>query len=147
MIRKASAVWNGSLKEGKGRISTDSKVLSNAQYSFSTRFEEGIGTNPEELIAAAHAGCFSMALSAQLGNAGITPDSIETTAAVTLEKTEAGFTVTKVHLDVSAKIPGANAAAFEKAAQDAKAGCPISRLLKAEITMTAKLVGERASSA
>ena len=147
MIRKASAIWNGSLKEGKGRISTDSKVLSNAQYSFSTRFEDGIGTNPEELIAAAHAGCFSMALSAQLGNAGITPESIETTAAVTLEKTDAGFTVTKVHLDVSAKIPGANAAAFEKAAQDAKAGCPISRLLKAEITMTAKRVGERASSA
>jgi osmotically inducible protein OsmC len=147
MLRKASAVWNGSLKEGKGRISTDSKVLSNAQYSFSTRFEDGIGTNPEELIAAAHAGCFSMALSAQLGNAGITPESIETTAAVTLEKTDAGFTITKVHLDVSAKIPGANAAAFDKAAQDAKAGCPISRLLKAEITMTAKLVGERASSA
>jgi osmotically inducible protein OsmC len=147
MIRKASAVWNGSLKEGKGTISTDSKVLSNAQYSFSTRFENGIGTNPEELIAAAHAGCFSMALSAQLGSAGITPESIETTAAVTLEKLEAGFTVTKVHLDVSARIPGANAAAFEKAAQDAKAGCPISRLLKAEITMTARLVGERASSA
>jgi len=147
MIRKASAVWNGSLKEGKGTISTDSKVLSNAQYSFSTRFENGIGTNPEELIAAAHAGCFSMALSAQLGSAGITPESIETTAAVTLEKLEAGFTITKVHLDVSARIPGANAAAFEKAAQDAKAGCPISRLLKAEITMTAKLVGERAASA
>jgi osmotically inducible protein OsmC len=147
MVRRALAVWNGSLKEGKGKISTDSKVLSNAQYSFSTRFENGIGTNPEELIAAAHAGCFSMALSAQLGNAGITPESIETTAAVTLEKLEAGFTVTKVHLDVSAKIPGANAAAFEKAAQDAKAGCPISRLLKAEITMSAKLVGERASSA
>jgi len=147
MVRKASAVWNGSLKEGKGKISTESKVLSNAQYSFSTRFEDGIGTNPEELIAAAHAGCFSMALSAQLGNAGITPESIETTAAVTLEKVEAGFTVTKVHLDVTAKIPGANAAAFEKAAQDAKAGCPISRLLKAEITMTARLAGERASSA
>ena len=147
MIRKASAVWNGSLKEGKGTISTDSKVLSNAQYSFSTRFENGIGTNPEELIAAAHAGCFSMALSAQLGNAGITPESIETTAAVTLEKLEAGFTVTKVHLDVTAKIPGVDAAAFETAAQNAKAGCPISRLLKAEITMTAKLVGERASSA
>jgi osmotically inducible protein OsmC len=147
MVRKASAVWNGSLKEGKGTISTESKVLSNAQYSFSTRFENGIGTNPEELIAAAHAGCFSMALSAQLGGAGITAESIETTAAVTLEKLEAGFTVTKVHLDVTAKIPGANAAAFEKAAQDAKAGCPISRLLKAEITMTARLVGERASSA
>jgi osmotically inducible protein OsmC len=147
MIRKASAVWKGSLKEGKGTISTDSKVLSNAQYSFSTRFENGLGTNPEELIAAAHAGCFSMALSAQLGNAGMTPESIETTAAVTLEKLEAGFTVTKVHLDVTAKIPGANAAAFETAAQNAKAGCPISRLLKAEITMTAKLAGERASSA
>jgi lipoyl-dependent peroxiredoxin len=147
MVRKASAVWNGSLKEGKGTISTESKVLSNAQYSFSTRFENGIGTNPEELIAAAHAGCFSMALSAQLGNAGITPESIETTAAVTLEKIEAGFTVTKIHLDVTAKIPGADAAAFEKAAQDAKAGCPISRLLKAEITMTAKLVGGRATSA
>jgi osmotically inducible protein OsmC len=147
MLRKASAVWNGSLKEGKGTISTESKVLSNAQYSFSTRFENGIGTNPEELIAAAHAGCFSMALSAQLGNAGITPESIETTAAVTLEKMEAGFTVTKIHLDVTAKIPGADAAAFEKAAQDAKAGCPISRLLKAEITMTAKLVGGRATSA
>jgi lipoyl-dependent peroxiredoxin len=147
MVRKASAVWNGSLKEGKGKISTESKVLSNAQYSFSTRFENGIGTNPEELIAAAHAGCFSMALSAQLGGAGMTPESIETTAAVTLEKLEAGFTVTKIHLDVSAKVPGADAAAFEKAAQDAKAGCPISRLLKAEITMSAKLIGGRATSA
>ena len=147
MVRKASAVWKGSLKEGKGTISTDSKALSNAQYSFSTRFENGVGTNPEELIAAAHAGCFSMALSAQLGNAGITPESVETTASVTLEKTDAGFTVTKVHLDVAAKIPGANQAAFQKAAQDAKAGCPISRLLKAEITMSAKLLGERASIA
>jgi len=147
MIRKASAVWNGSLKEGKGTISTDSKVLSNAQYSFSTRFENGIGTNPEELIAAAHAGCFSMALSAQLGGAGITPEAIETTASVSLEKTDAGFTVTKSHLDVVATIPGADPAAFEKAAQDAKAGCPISRLLKAEVTMTAKLVGGRATSA
>lgn len=147
MVRKASAVWNGSLKEGKGTISTDSKVLSNAQYSFSTRFENGIGTNPEELIAAAHAGCFSMALSAQLGNAGMTPDSIETTAAVTLEKTDAGFTVTKVHLDVTASIPGADAAKFETAAQNAKAGCPISRLLKAEITMNAKLAGGRATTA
>ena len=139
MIRKASAVWNGSLKEGKGTISTDSKVLSNAQYSFSTRFENGIGTNPEELIAAAHAGCFSMALSAQLGTMNITPDSIETTAAVSLEKTDAGFTITKVHLDVTAKIPGADAAAFDKAAQNAKAGCPISRLLNTRITMDAKL--------
>jgi len=148
MVRKASAVWNGSLKEGKGTISTESRVLSNAQYSFSTRFENGIGTNPEELVAASHAGCFSMALSAQLGNAGITPESIETTAAVTLEKTDAGFTVTKIHLDVTAKIPGVDAAAFQKAAQDAKVGCPISRLLKAgEITMSAKLAGDRATSA
>jgi osmotically inducible protein OsmC len=147
MVRKASAVWNGSLKEGKGTISTESKVLSNARYSFSTRFENGIGTNPEELIAAAHAGCFTMALSGQLTNAGITPESLETTAAVTLEKLEAGFTVTKIHLDVTAKVPGADAAAFEKAAQNAKAGCPISRLLKAEITMTAKLVGGSAASA
>ena len=147
MVRKASAVWNGSLKEGKGTISTESKVLSNAQYSFSTRFENGIGTNPEELIAAAHAGCFTMALSGQLTSAGIVPESLETTAAVTLEKLEAGFTITKIHLDVTGKIPGADAAAFERAAQNAKAGCPISRLLKAEITMTAKLAGGLASSA
>jgi lipoyl-dependent peroxiredoxin len=147
MIRKASAVWNGSLKEGKGAISTDSGVLSKTQYSFSTRFENGAGTNPEELIAAAHAGCFTMALSAQLGNAGITPESLETTAAVSLEKLEAGFTVTKIHLDVTGRIPGNDAAAFEKAAQAAKAGCPISRLLNAEITMTAKLAGDRATSA
>jgi len=147
MIRKASAVWKGSLKEGKGTISTDSGVLSNTQYSFSTRFENGKGTNPEELIAAAHAGCFSMALSAQLGNAGITPESVETTASVTLEKVEAGFTVTKVHLDVAARIPGNDKAAFEKAATEAKAGCPISRLLKAEITMTARLIEGHATSA
>ena len=147
MVRKASAVWNGSLKEGKGTISIDSGVLSKTQYSFSTRFENGAGTNPEELIAAAHAGCFTMALSAQLGNAGITPESLETTAAVTLEKLEAGFTITKIHLDVAARIPGADKAAFEKAAENAKAGCPISRLLKAEITMTARLSGDRAVSA
>ena len=147
MIRKASAVWKGSLKQGKGTISTDSGVLSNTQYSFSTRFEDGKGTNPEELIAAAHAGCFTMALSAQLGNAGITPETLETTASLTLEKLDAGFTVTKVHLDVAARIPGNDKAAFEKAAQEAKAGCPISRLLKAEITMTARLLGEQATSA
>src|SRR6267142_5188213 len=122
MKRKASAVWKGGLKDGKGTISTDSGVLSNTQYSFSTRFEEGKGTNPEELIDAAHAECFSMALSGQLGNAGMTAKSIETTANVTLEKLEAGFTITKIHLDVTAKIPGANAAAFETAAQNAKAG-------------------------
>ena len=147
MVRKASAVWNGSLKEGKGTVSTESGVLSNAQYSFSTRFENGRGTNPEELIAAAHAGCFSMALSAQLGNAGITPESIETTATLTMEKLEAGFTITKIHLDVAARIPGSNKAVFDKAAAEAKAGCPISRLLKAEITMSSRLLGERATSA
>jgi osmotically inducible protein OsmC len=147
MVRKASAVWNGSLKEGKGTISTQSGVLSNTRYSFSTRFENERGTNPEELIAAAHAGCFTMALSGQLGNAGMTAESLETTASVTLEKLEAGFTITKIHLDVTARIPGADQAAFDKAAANAKAGCPISRLLKAEITMTAQLVGANATSA
>jgi osmotically inducible protein OsmC len=147
MIRKASAVWKGSLKEGKGTISSDSGVLSNTPYSFSTRFENAKGTNPEELIAAAHAGCFTMALSAQLGTAGITPESLETTASLTLDKLDAGWTVTKIHLDVSARIPGADQAAFDKAAESAKAGCPISRLLKAEITMTARLVGGQATTA
>jgi len=141
MVRKASAVWKGSLKEGKGTISSESGVLSNTPYSFSTRFENAKGTNPEELIAAAHAGCFTMALSAQLGNAGITPESLETTASLSLDKLDAGWTVTKIHLDVSARIPGADKAAFDKAAEAAKAGCPISRLLKAEITMTARLAG------
>lgn len=139
MKRKASAVWQGGLKDGKGTISTDSGVLSNTQYSFSTRFESGIGTNPEELIAAAHAGCFSMALSAQLGNDGLVPESINTTATVTWEKTDAGFTVTEVHLDVTAKIPDGSREAFETAANNAKTGCPISRLLNAKITMEAKL--------
>jgi osmotically inducible protein OsmC len=139
MKRKASAQWNGGLKDGKGTISTDSGVLSGTQYSFGTRFENGVGTNPEELIAAAHAGCFSMALSGQLGNAGMTAESIRTTAEVTLEKTDAGFTVTAVHLDVAARIPGANQQAFETAANNAKTGCPISRLLNTNITMTAKL--------
>jgi lipoyl-dependent peroxiredoxin len=147
MVRKASAVWKGSLKEGKGTISSDSGVLSNTPYSFSTRFENAKGTNPEELIAAAHAGCFTMALSAQLGNAGITPESLETTASLTLDKLDAGWTVTKIHLDVMARIPGADQAAFEKAAENAKAGCPISRLLNAQITMTARLVGGQATSA
>ena len=147
MVRKASAVWKGSLKEGKGTISSDSGVLSNTPYSFSTRFENAKGTNPEELIAAAHAGCFTMALSAQLGNAGMTPESLETTASLTLDKLEAGWTVTKIHLDVTARIPGADKAAFDKAAENAKAGCPISRLLKAEITMTARLIGGQATSA
>src|SRR6266550_3292559 len=147
MQRKGSAIWQGDLKTGKGTVSTDSGVLSQTQYSFSTRFESGKGTNPEELIAAAHAGCFTMALSAQLGNAGITPKSLETTAAVTLEKLEAGFTVSKIHLDVIADIPGVDKAAFVKAAQDAKTGGSILRLLKAEITMTARLSSDRATTA
>jgi osmotically inducible protein OsmC len=147
MVRKASAVWKGSLKEGKGTISSDSGVLSNTPYSFTTRFENAKGTNPEELIAAAHAGCFTMALSAQLGNAGITPESLETTASLSLDKLEAGWAITKIHLDVTARIPGADKAAFDKAAENAKAGCPVSQLLKAEITMTARLVGGQATSA
>src|SRR5882757_7543916 len=112
MDRKATAAWQGGLKDGKGRISTDSGVLKDSQYSFSTRFESGIGTNPEELLAAAHAGCFSMALSGQLGSANLTAESIRTTAAVTLDKVEGGFAITKVHLDVKAKVPGASQAAF-----------------------------------
>jgi osmotically inducible protein OsmC len=139
MKRKASAEWKGGLKDGKGTISTGSGVLANTQYSFGTRFEEGKGTNPEELIAAAHAGCFSMALSGQLGNAGMTAERINTSATVTLEKTDAGFTVTSVHLEVNAKIPGADKQAFETAANNAKSGCPISRLLNTNITMDAKL--------
>ena len=139
MQRKASAVWQGNLKGGKGTISTASGVLSNTQYSFSTRFEEGVGTNPEELIAAAHASCFSMALSAQLAEAGLTADRIDTTATVTMEKNAAGFEVTASHLDVVATIPDATEDAFEKAANNAKAGCPISRLLNAKITMKASL--------
>jgi osmotically inducible protein OsmC len=139
MKRNASAVWKGGIKDGKGTISTDSGVLSDTQYSFSTRFEDGKGTNPEELIAAAHAGCFSMALSGQLGQAGLTAESIRTTASVRLEKTDAGFAITSVHLDVTAKIPGADQKAFETAANNAKAGCPVSKVLNAEITMEAKL--------
>jgi lipoyl-dependent peroxiredoxin len=139
MKRSASAVWKGGLKDGNGTISTDSGVLSDTQYSFKTRFEEGNGTNPEELIAAAHAGCFSMALSNELGQAGLTADSIRTTAAVTLDKTDAGFAITAVHLDVSAKVPGADRQIFEAAASNAKAGCPVSKVLNAQITMEARL--------
>ena len=139
MKRKASAVWHGDLKSGKGTISSDSGALKETQYSFSTRFENGVGTNPEELIAAAHAGCFSMAFSAELGKAGITPESIRTTATITMEKTDAGFTITESHLDVTAKIPGIDQAKFTTAANAAKAGCPISRLLNTKITMDAKL--------
>jgi lipoyl-dependent peroxiredoxin len=140
MQRTASAHWSGGLKDGKGTVSTQSGVLNQTQYSFSTRFENGVGTNPEELIAAAHAGCFSMALSAQLGNAGMTAESIDTEATLTLDKTDAGFTITAVHLEVKAKIPGADQAKFDEAAQNAEKGCPVSRVLKANITMDAHLV-------
>lgn len=139
MNRKASAVWQGGLKDGRGTVSTESGVLSNAAYSFNTRFENEKGTNPEELIGAAHAGCFSMALSGQLGAAGLAPERIETSAKVTLEKLADGFAITAVHLDVKATIPGADDAKFQTAANNAKAGCPISKLLNAKITMEARL--------
>ena len=139
MQRTAAVVWNGALKDGKGSISTQSGTLSDAPYSFVTRFENQKGTNPEELIAAAHAGCFTMALSAQLGTMNVTPQSLRTTAAVTLEKLDAGWTISKIHLDVTANVPGISASAFDSAAASAKANCPVSRLLKAEITMEARL--------
>ena len=141
MKRSASAVWQGGLKDGKGSISTASGVLADTQYSFSTRFEEGKGTNPEELIAAAHAGCFSMALSAQLDTAGKKAESIQTEAVVTMDKTDAGFTITAVHLKVRAKVPGASPPDFQQAAEAAKKGCPVSRVLNATITMETKLEG------
>jgi osmotically inducible protein OsmC len=142
MERTASAVWKGGLKDGKGTISSASGVLKETQYSFSTRFEDGVGTNPEELIAAAHAGCFTMALSAELDGAGLTPESLETTASVRLGKVEGGFAITAIHLVTKAKVPGADEAAFDKAAQGAKAGCPISKLFagNTEITLDAQLV-------
>lgn len=139
MKRKASAHWQGGLKQGKGTISTESGALKDAQYSFGTRFEQGVGTNPEELIAAAHSGCFSMALSAQLEGAGLKPESIKTTATVTLTKNDDGFSIAAVHLDVNAKVPGADAQTFQAIAQKAKTGCPVSKVLRAEITMDAKL--------
>lgn len=139
MTRTASAEWRGGLKDGKGTVDTASGVLKGTQYSFGTRFEQGIGTNPEELIAAAHASCFAMALSAQLGEANLTAQSIRASATVTLEKLADGWAVTKSQLKVRATIPNADAATFEKAANNAKAGCPISKLLKAEITLDAAL--------
>lgn len=139
MQRKASATWQGGIRDGKGTISTESRVLSSTPYSFSTRFEGEPGTNPEELLAAAHAGCFSMALSLMLGEAGIRPERIDTTATVTLEKLETGFTITKVQLDVAVRATGADRAKFEAATEKAKTGCPLSKVLRAEITMDAKL--------
>ena len=140
MIKKASAVWKGGIKDGSGTISTETGVLNEAPYGFKSRFENGKGTNPEELIGAAHAGCFSMALSLMLGEAGMTAQKIETHAAITLEKVGEGFSITASHLDVTATIPGADAAKFEEVANKAKAGCPVSKVLNAKITMNAKLV-------
>ena len=137
--RKGSAVWSGGLKDGKGTVSTQSGVLNQSQYGFNTRFENGPGTNPEELLAAAHAGCFTMALSAQLGEAGMTAQKLETTATVSLDKVDGGFAIPAVHLELVATIPGANEQAFQEAARKAKEGCPVSKLFNANITLDAKL--------
>jgi osmotically inducible protein OsmC len=137
MKRNARAVWMGDLKSGKGLISTETGVLKETQYSFGSRFESGIGTNPEELIAAAHAGCFSMALSAELGRVGIKPEKVDTAAAVTLEKVETGFAITQVHLNVTVTSHGSDPAVLEAAAEKAKANCPVSKLLNAKVSMEA----------
>jgi len=139
MKRSASAVWTGDLRSGKGTISTESGVLSDTPYSFKTRFEQGTGTNPEELIGAAHAGCFSMALSVELQKAGLIAERIATKADVTLEQKVGGFAITAVHLTLRAKVPGASQADFEEATQAAKTGCPVSKLLRADITLDAQL--------
>jgi osmotically inducible protein OsmC len=139
MIKKAWAVWRGGIKDGGGTMSTETGVLKDAPYGFKSRFESGPGTNPEELIGAAHAGCFSMALSLMLGDAGLKPEQIETHAAVTLDKVGEGFEITSSHLTVVAKIPGADQAKFQEIADKAKAGCPVSKLMKANITMDARL--------
>jgi osmotically inducible protein OsmC len=139
MKRNASAVWQGDLKQGKGSVSTASGVLSNTQYSFATRFENGVGTNPEELLAAAHAGCFAMALSGQLGAAGLTAERIDVTATISLDKGDGGWGITESHLELKAKIPGATKEAFETATNNAKAGCPVSKLYNTKITLNAQL--------
>ena len=139
MDRKATAVWQGGLKDGKGTISTQSGVLNQTQYSFSTRFENGKGTNPEELVAAAHAGCFAMALSNELAKVGLTPKKLEAIATVTLDNVAGGFAITKSHIDLNAEIPGADKNKFDAAVKSAETGCPISKVLKAEVSVTAKL--------
>ena len=139
MDRSASAVWHGSLKEGNGTISTQSGTLKETQYSFKARFADGVGTNPEELIAAAHAGCFTMALSGQLGGANLTAESLSTTVTVSLDKLDSGWTITASHIDVVGKVPGADAATFQKYAEAAEKGCPVSKVLNAKVTMTASL--------
>ncbi len=140
MKRTASAQWRGDLKSGKGTLSAPSGVFTNTPYSFQTRFEDAPGTNPEELLAAAHAGCFSMALSAQLAQANLVAESIETTCTITLEKQPDGFAITTSHLDLTARVPGATREAFDQAVQAAKTGCPVSKLYKANITLSSKLV-------
>ncbi|MBB5392390.1 MULTISPECIES: OsmC family protein [unclassified Herbaspirillum] len=139
MKRKASAVWSGNLKDGKGALSTESKTLSDTQYSFSTRFENGVGTNPEELIAAAHAGCFSMDLSARLEKAGLGPRRIDTEATLTLEKTDPGFSITAIQLAVKVDLDDRDEQKFNDAVAAAKAGCPVSKVLKADISVMASL--------
>ena len=139
MQRKASAVWQGGLKDGKGTLTADSGVFRQTPYSFGTRFENTPGTNPEELLAAAHAGCFTMALSAQLGNAGMTAERLETTCTITLEKVGEGFSITKSHLDLSARVPGADKSKFDAAVKAAETGCPVSKLFKADISVTSRL--------
>jgi lipoyl-dependent peroxiredoxin len=140
MKRNASAVWKGDLKQGKGTLSAPGGVLNNTPYSFTTRFENAPGTNPEELIAAAHAGCFTMALSAFLGRAGFTPQELSTNAALTLEQVDGNWTIQAIHLDLTGRVPGIDASKFEQIANDAKANCPVSRVLKADITLSAKLL-------
>ncbi|AMB77723.1 MULTISPECIES: OsmC family protein [Pseudomonas] len=139
--KTASAHWEGDVKTGIGSISTETGVLNKAPYGFKARFEGGKGTNPEELIGAAHAGCFSMALSMILGEAGLKPDSIDTQAEVSLDKVEGGYGITAVHLTLKAKVPGATQAQFEEATKKAKEGCPVSKVLNAKITLDATLVG------
>ena len=141
MKRNASAVWRGNLKSGKGTLTTDSTVLKETQYSFATRFADGVGTNPEELIAAAHAGCFTMALSAALEQAGFVADTLSTSAGLTLENNpKTSWTISAIHLATTAKVPGISAEKFAEVAAGAKANCPVSRVLKADITLDAKLV-------
>lgn len=139
MKRTASAVWQGDLKAGKGTLTAPGGVLRDTPYSFTSRFEGGSGTNPEELIAAAHAGCFSMAFSAMLGGAGIVPDKISTTANLTMDQVEGNWTITAIHLAMTAKIPGITEEKFQEVAAQAKAGCPVSRVLNTKITLDAKL--------
>lgn len=140
MKKFASAHWSGGIKDGQGTISTETGVLHEAAYGFKSRFEDGPGTNPEELIGAAHAGCYSMALSLGLGEAGLTADSIDTKAAVSLDKDGDGFTISAVHLTCEAKVPGADKATFARIAEATKQGCPVSKVLKASITLDAKLI-------